>query len=122
MSYCRFSSDDWQCDVYVYADVAGGWTTHVARNRPVFKGPLPDPIPLESSNIREWMERDSKVMAMLDDAEHQNIGLDFDGQSFNHETAKECADNLEALREAGYNVPQYAIDSLREDDSDKKVK
>lgn len=33
MSYCRFSSDNWMSDVYVYADVAGGWTTHVASRR-----------------------------------------------------------------------------------------
>lgn len=30
MSYCRFSSEDYQCDVYAYADVAGGYTIHVA--------------------------------------------------------------------------------------------
>ena len=44
MSYCRFSSDDWQCDVYVYADVAGGWTTHVAAVRFVFDKELPPPV------------------------------------------------------------------------------
>lgn len=31
---------NWMCDVYVYEDVSGGWTTHVASNR----RPLP-PIP-----------------------------------------------------------------------------
>ena len=25
MAYCRFSSDDFQCDLYVYADVSGGF-------------------------------------------------------------------------------------------------
>ena len=116
MSYCRFSSDDWQCDVYVYADCNGGWTTHVAGRRPVFKEKLPDPIPLESSNIREWMERDRKVFKMLDDAEMVGIGFEHDGESFNHDTPGECADWLKELSEMGYNVPQYAIDSLREDD------
>lgn len=32
MSYCRWSSDNFKCDVYVYADVSGGWTTHVKRD------------------------------------------------------------------------------------------
>ena len=27
MSYCRFSTDDFACDVYAYADVSGGFTT-----------------------------------------------------------------------------------------------
>lgn len=39
MSYCRFSSDGFNCDVYVYEDCAGGWTTHVAANRGE-KGPI----------------------------------------------------------------------------------
>lgn len=30
MSYCRWSSDDFECDLYCYADVRGGYTTHVA--------------------------------------------------------------------------------------------
>lgn len=33
MSYCRFSSNNFACDVYVYEDVAGGWTTHVAARK-----------------------------------------------------------------------------------------
>ena len=37
MSYCRWSSDDFQCDVYVYESVAGGFVTHVAANRVVFR-------------------------------------------------------------------------------------
>src|ERR1044071_191187 len=43
MSYCRFSSLNWSCDVYAYADVAGGYTIHVARSRRV--GDIPaDPF------------------------------------------------------------------------------
>lgn len=41
MSYCRFSSDNWRSDVYVYENVYGGWTTHVASRRRMF-GPIPD--------------------------------------------------------------------------------
>lgn len=42
MSYCRWSSDHFECDVYVYEDVSGGWTTHVAGRRQ--RNPLPDSI------------------------------------------------------------------------------
>lgn len=41
MSYCRFSADGHRCDVYVYEDLSGGWTTHVAQRRTRF-GVLPD--------------------------------------------------------------------------------
>lgn len=41
MSYCRWSSMNWKCDVYVYADASGGWTTHVASRKRIFS-PIPD--------------------------------------------------------------------------------
>lgn len=40
MSYCRFSSMNMMCDVYVYQDCHGGWTTHVASVRRVIP-PIP---------------------------------------------------------------------------------
>jgi hypothetical protein len=40
MSYCRFSSLNMMCDVYVYQGCGGGWTTHVASARPVIP-PIP---------------------------------------------------------------------------------
>ena len=40
MSYCRFSSLNMMCDVYVYQDCYGGWTTYVARARLVIP-PIP---------------------------------------------------------------------------------
>jgi len=40
MSYCRFSSLNMMCDVYVYQDCYGGWTTHVASARRVIP-PIP---------------------------------------------------------------------------------
>lgn len=41
MSYCRWSSMNWRCDVYTYADMGGTWTTHVAARRRVIQ-PIPD--------------------------------------------------------------------------------
>src|SRR6187549_3775379 len=110
MSYCRFSSDGFQCDVYVYADVRGGYTTHVASSRRSRR--VPD---LDSSSPEKFKESYAAYRATLDDPENEPvaIGLSEDGKSFNHGTARECADNLERLQAIGYNVPQYAIDELR---------
>jgi len=46
------------------------------------------------------------------------IGLPHDGDSFNHDTSKECAYWLLHLRAMGYRVPQYAIDALLEEDEE----
>jgi len=118
MSYCRWSSDDFQCDVYVYESCQGGFDTHVAGQRYVFKEPLPPPVNLSQDNIQEWMARHNKVSETLDHDSMIEIGLPHDGESFNDSTPGECADRLESLRAMGYVVPQYAIDALREEQGD----
>jgi hypothetical protein len=120
MSYCRFSNDDFQCDVYCYEDIRGGYTTHVARSRLVFDGPLPEKVPLE--DFGAWCKRHEVIMNAVRDAERKAIGLPFDGEEFSDPTAAECASRLEWLRGLGYNVPQYAIDSLREEAEEESKK
>jgi hypothetical protein len=140
MSYCRFSSMNWQCDVYVYEDVMGGWTTHVARQRRVF-GPIPD-VPWGKLLTFGEYDREARKMvypsiwhraasnlffglvAFWHNKVHMGtlrwiplrpIGLQHDGASFNDATPGECANRLEHLRSLGYVVPQRAIDALREE-------
>lgn len=113
MSYCRFSDNDYQCDVYVYENCYGGYTIHVACNRVVFKKELPEVVSL--NNTDAWLERHYNVMDMMHDAEHVKIGLEHDGKTFNEDTALDCANRLIELRDMGYNVPQYAIDDLMEE-------
>ena len=115
MSYCRWSSDDYQCDVYAYEHVNGGFMVHVASNRVVFTSPLPDFVPFEPGRIGEFIARQQAVLAMVDSAERADIGLPQDGADYCEPDAGACADRLEQLRGAGYNVPQYAIDALREE-------
>lgn len=115
MSYCRWSSDDFQCDVYVYEHFMGMFVTHVAANRVIYKEPLPDLVPFEVEFVQEYLERHNKVMAMVDAADRVPIGLPHDGQEFDDEDAATCADRLEYLKQLGYVVPQYAIDALREE-------
>ena len=119
MSYCRWSSDDYQCDVYVYPDSRGGWTTHVAGRRVIFGAPLPEPAPLPhpftDAQFDAWADRHRKVQDMLDMAERVDIGLPHDGETFNDPTPGDCAERLQSLRNAGYNVPQYAVDALLEE-------
>lgn len=133
MSYCRFSSDDYQCDVYVWADVDGTWRTEVASRRHVFHDDptLPPPMP---SLSRDAARADHVVFATALVARHATITailrdetkwswLDLPapdgGTSYSHDTPGECADNLLRLRAAGFNVPQAAIDLLREEQQDQ---
>jgi hypothetical protein len=114
MSYCRFSSDDCQCDVYCYEDVSGGWTTHVASKRVVFDVPLPPPVEYVP-HAEAFFARLEAVRDIVKLSKRVPIGLPYDGESFNDPTPGEAADRLEMLRDAGYRVPQSAIDMLREE-------
>lgn len=113
MSYCRWSSDDYQCDVYVYESQAGVFTTHVAVRRYVFATPLPAEEPFDGKHIQAFVKRAALVGRMVDSATQVPIGLAEDGETFEDASAAECAERLEYLRGLGYRVPQYAIDMLR---------
>jgi hypothetical protein len=151
MSYCRWSSDFFECDVYVYANVSGAWTTHVAGRR--FKHIVPDELknayPKQSDP--QWVEKYMQCEAAVE-AWRQTFPYDehtvnylqqdgttkpgvwrspkdsefFDlaeigpeaGQSYDDSCPGECADRLEQLKARGFNVPQYAIDSLREEQAE----
>jgi hypothetical protein len=110
MSYCRWSSEDYQCDVYVY-EAAHGYITHVAGRRRVYTEPLPPPV--EAGDIQGWIKRVGQVRRLADRATLVDIGGPHDGESYTDATPNDCADRLEYLRTCGYNVPQYAIDELR---------
>ena len=114
MSYCRFSTNDFQCDVYVYASVHGGYTTHVAGNRVIYTSPLPRRIVLRDDPYG-YVVRMRQVGAMVEAAQRESIRLPHAGTTFNDSTPAACADRLEKLSALGYRVPQSAIAALREE-------
>lgn len=126
MSYCRWSSDDFCCDLYVFKDVRGGWTTHVASRRRVFAEGLPAPCPEPEAfgDIHEWAkawtERNCAVMQIVHRTPLVRIGLEHGGATFHDASPVACADRLKNLRAVGYVVPQYAIDELRREQEDRK--
>ena len=120
MSYCRWSSDRFQCDVYVYADCTGGWTTHVASSRSIEKSPV---MPWRTLGVPilgrfRWWLYTKRNDRWSDNRTFTSIGLEHDGESFNDNTPGECAARLEELKAMGYNVPQYVINSLLEEEQE----
>lgn len=117
MSYCRFSSANWKSDIYCYADASGGWTIHLAVYRRV--GEVPD------DKFEDFIDGkiDAQAYADLHKAQMEAlkllpmvpITLPYAGESFNVPSAGEAAEKLIELKELGYFVPQFAIDSLFEE-------
>lgn len=115
MSYCRWSSDNWRCDIYCYASVGDFYAIHVAGNRvaePIPEEPSWDMIPTDP---KEFARLHNVVMDYLSTAERHPIGLPHDGETFEEPTAQHAAERLRMLRAVGYRVPDYAIQSLDED-------
>lgn len=119
MAFCRFSSMDWRCDVYVY-ESQDGFVTHTAGARPpqAFFDALPPRVVIHSfeddAQWRRWVERQIEVQRMLDEYEYETIDLPRASKTFLVSTPGECADLLVSLREEGFTVPDEAIEALRE--------
>jgi len=115
MSYCRWSSDNWKCDLYCYEYCEGGWTTHVAGTRIV--GDVPE-VRWDGPN---WMDTHKAVGEFLKSAEYRNIGLPYDGKTFNDPTLETFRDRLLYLRGVGYNFPDYVLENIKEEIAERDV-
>ena len=128
MSYCRFSSNDFQCDLYIYEDVSGGFTTHIAGNRIVYLESPPEPMPPFSSYktneawAADFVEHNRQVMALLDDESkyrRDDIDLPYAGESFNDPDIPTLVERLLELKALGYRFPDSVITDLREEHEEK---
>ena len=116
MSYCRWSSDNWQCDVYCY-ESADGFTTHVAGNKTVEPPPDDQWADFVAGRItpEEFGVKHQAAMDFLETAERKPIGLPYDGQSFSDPDLESFLARLLHLKETGYNVPEFVINNVREE-------
>ena len=108
MSYCRFSSDDWMCDVYCYEHCNGGFITHVAASRRVAR----PATTLDWTNGITLCATNKAQMAELGAIGSAPIGLPFDGETFNDASLENMRLRLMALKECGYNVPNFVFDRI----------
>jgi hypothetical protein len=116
MSYCRWSSDGFQCDVYVY-EAEGGYMVHVAGKRR-----LKRVCDIDFSNQQALMDSIAQQHKELDDPENKllPIGLPYDGETFGADTLTELLEVLTDIKETGYNVPDFVFSDIQ-GEIDKKI-
>lgn len=117
MSLCRFSSDDYRCELYCYQQVHGGYMIHVASNRVIFNRDLPPKVPFDPDHLAEYTARENTVRAMVMSADRVPIGLPHDGKHIVCEDEASLLGNLIMLKHAGYRFPDGVIEVLRENAS-----
>lgn len=106
---------EYQCDVYVY-ESDEGFMTHVAAKRRVHPAPkFPDFVEAEMTEIDAYRKA-FKKWYQDPTAEWVDVDPLFAGKAFTDGCAGACAHRLRELAEQGLNVPQYAIESLDEEE------
>lgn len=110
MSYCRFSSDDFRCDIYAY-ESAEGFIVHVASVRYLGDIPKLQPTPEQGddSGWKAWHKAHSAQSEFLLTAKTEPIGLLSDGEVFVFPTEDEMFAGCLVLKEAGYSIPEYML-------------
>lgn len=119
MSYCRWSCNSYQSDIYAYESTDGDFLIHVAGNMRVHPNEVPAP---KLSDY--WSKGDSPegfaayyhaVDKWLLECDVVEIDNPFAGETFKLDTAEQCMLKLHELREAGLRVPDHAFTNLEED-------
>jgi hypothetical protein len=118
MSYCRWSSDNWKCDLYCYGELTGGYTTHVAGRRWIGLDPLtPDPLErLSDQNLTgaEMMQRYTEPY-YAGGLELEDIDLPHAGRTFHDQTLELFRERVLSLRSLGYRVPDSVLEEIDEE-------
>jgi len=134
MSYCRWSSNNWACDLYCYDSGGkdeGGYTTHVAGNRVAGEIPQVPDFPLtrdpDSADWKEWHDAYEAQHKFLKDCQREFIDLPHAGETFQDNTLEEFRARLLELRKIGYRFPDRVLEQIEreineEKDNDRKEK
>lgn len=110
MSYCRFSSDNWKSDVYVY-DGSDGIIVHVASQR--YEGYIPKLPDITKVSSKEFHEAYLKHHKALEKCRKVPIRHPLAGTTIICKTVKEAIDELTFLQYEKFFVPKFVIDELR---------
>ena len=112
MSYCRWSSDDFGCDLYCYQDHDGHYVTHVARVRVVGEVPHLDWDLLDKGDTETFAAAHNAQLDYVGHAEKVEIGGIFDGDDFYDGDLEQFRARLIILREAGYRFPDDVLEQV----------
>lgn len=119
MSYCRWSSLNFKCDLYCYQDFSGHYVIHVAGSRLVgTPPPVPSPLAVDwqdAKQVQRWQTAQDEYDRWMADAEHRDIDLPYAGQSFYEDTLEDFRLRLIDLRRIGYRFPAGVLDVIEEE-------
>lgn len=111
MSYCRWSSDNFKCDVYAYLSDAG-YMVHIASHKIVGNAPKNDWNLVKKggkSGIKKWVAIEKKRSKWMSEAERVPIGGPLDGETFTFSNVVDFYEAMLVLCGIGYKFPDYVL-------------
>lgn len=112
MSYCRWSSNNWECDIYAYEDSAS-FVVHVAGARHV--GNIPEMPDISTVSVEQFLQAREAQLAALNAAALVPIGGPCDGETFRYDTLQKLYDGLKELQSDGYIVPDFVFETIEQE-------
>lgn len=113
MSWCRWSSIEFACDLYVYESDAGVEVNVAGRRSLIDRSSLP---PGGEFASEAWIARHQALMARLrDDDDYEVIDLPHAGESRTFGDLDAAADFIDGLEALGYVVPPGMTDEMRQE-------
>ncbi|MBK1666554.1 hypothetical protein CKO28_00670 [Rhodovibrio sodomensis] len=114
MSYCRFSTDSFRCDLYVYEtespDDDPRFTIHVAGNRIPEDAPrLPE---LTAKSIEDYVAAYRELTDYLLSCPRTPIDAPYAGETLLIGSLEELRAKLIELRDLGYRFPDAVLDAV----------
>ena len=110
MSYCRWSSDGYQCPLYCYESETG-FITHVATRKPIVRCPELMLI-AGTTKYANWDTYQEWIHTERNDDDYINYDLPYDGQTFEDDSLEEMRDRILMLEAAGYEIPEWVIPNI----------
>lgn len=117
MSYCRWSSDNFKCDVYAY-ESDFGYEIHIASNRIVGIPPETNYDLLKSGSeidLQLFVDQEKKRSEWLKNCEREEINLPLVGESFTMPDLESFLFKMIEIKEIGYHIPDWVFNEIKEE-------
>lgn len=127
MSYCRWSTDCFRCDVYAYADVSGVWAVHVASLKRDVPLDWRDPLDVlmtgfdknNTADIEARMTEYRRVQAALDKLPLIELSAPSAGRTFYEPSLEAFKQRMLALRAEGLRFPDQVFRAIDDEISEE---
>ena len=121
MSYCRWSSDNYKCDLYVYPVEDGAYMIHIASTKIGDEENVPLLLNIYDVGSDNYIEAYKKQSEFLKEAKRVLITLPYAGESLTEHDLPSLKARLLELRTLGYRFPDYVFDRIDEEMKDDRI-